>query len=112
MIRRYAYSLGGSGAVDSVPPSKSKNTTILSSIQMDGTLHYTTFSGGTTAEAFKAYLENELLPYLSSDSILIMDNMRSHSAKAVKALLDTMFNMSIFHRIVQIWTLLKNFGLR
>ena len=43
MIRRYAYSLGGSGAVDSVPPSKSKNTTILSSIQMDGTLHCTYF---------------------------------------------------------------------
>lgn len=88
MTRRYAYSLGGSRAVDSVPFSKSKNTTILSSIQMDGTLHYTTFSGGTTAEAFKAYLENELLPYLSSDSILIMDNMRSHHVKAVKALLD------------------------
>ena len=88
MTRRYAYSLGGSRAVDSVPFSKSKNTTILSSIQMDGTLHYTTFSGGTTAEAFEAYLENELLPYLSSDSILIMDNMRSHHVKAVKALLD------------------------
>ena len=83
MTRRYAYSLGGSRAVDSVPFSKSKNTTILSSIQMDGALHYTTFSGGTTAEAFKAYLENELLPYLSSDSILIMDNMRSHHVKAV-----------------------------
>jgi len=88
MTRRYAYSLGGSRAVDSVPLSKSKNTTILSSIQMDGTLHYTTFSGGTTAEEFKAYLENDLLPYLSSDSILIMDNMKSHHAKAVKALLD------------------------
>lgn len=71
-----------------------------------------TFSGGTAAEVFKAYLENDLMPHLSSDSILIMDNMRSHSAKAVKALLDTMFNMSIFHRIVQIWTLLKNFSLR
>lgn len=71
-----------------------------------------TFSGGTAAEVFKAYLENDLMPHLSSDSILIMDNMGSHSAKAVKALLDTMFNMSIFHRIVQIWTLLKNFGLR
>ena len=71
-----------------------------------------TFSGGTAAEVFKAYLENDLMPHLSSDSILIMDNVRSYSAKAVKALLDTMFNMSIFHRIVQIWTLLKNFGLR
>ena len=61
MTRRYAYSLGGSRAVDSTPLSKPKNTTILSSIQLDGTLRYTTFSGGTTVEKFKQYLENDLL---------------------------------------------------
>ena len=88
MTRRYAYSLGGSGAVDAAPLSKPKNTTILSSIQRDGALHYTTFSGGTTVEKFKTYLENDLLPYLNSDSVLIMDNMKSHHSKAVKELLN------------------------
>lgn len=88
MTRRYAYSFGGSRAVDSAPLTKPKNTTILSSIQLDGTLRYTTFSGGTTVEKFKKYLENDLLPYLNSDSVLIMDNMGSHHAKAVKALLN------------------------
>ena len=38
MTRRYAYSIGGSRAVDSAPLSKPKNTTILSSIQRDGHL--------------------------------------------------------------------------
>ena len=89
MTRRYAYSLGGSRAVDSAPLSKPKNTTILSSIQLDGTLHYTTFSGGTTVEKFKRYLENDLLPYLNRNSVLVMDNMKSHHAKAVKDLLDS-----------------------
>ena len=89
MTRRYAYSLGGSRAVDSAPLSKPKNTTILSSIQLDGTLRYTTFSGGTTVEKFKRYLENDLLPYLNRNSVLVMDNMRSHHAKAVKDLLDS-----------------------
>ena len=90
MTRRYAYSLGGSRAVDSAPLSKPKpkNTTILSSIQLDGTLHYTTFSGGTTVERFKRYLETVLLPYLNGNSVLVMDNMKSHHAKAVKNLLD------------------------
>ena len=83
-----AYSLGGSRAVDSAPLSKPKNTTILSSIRLDGTLHYTTFSGGTTVERFKQYLETDLLPHLNGDSILVMDNMKSHHAKAVKNLLD------------------------
>lgn len=53
MTRRYVYSLGGSRAVDSAPLSKPRNTTILSSIQLDGTLRYTTFSGGTSVERFK-----------------------------------------------------------
>ena len=89
MTRRYAYSLGGSRAVDSAPLSKPKNTTILSSIQLDGTLHYTTFSGGTTVERFKQYLKTDLLPHLNGDSVLVMDNMKSHHAKAVKNLLDS-----------------------
>ena len=86
MTRRYADSLGGSRVVDSAPLSKPKNTTILSSIQ---TLRYTTFSGGTTVERFKRYLEIDLLPHLNDNSVLIMDNMKSHYAKAVKNLLDS-----------------------
>ena len=89
MTRRYAYSFGGSRAVDSTPLSKPKNTTILSSIQLDGTLHYTTFSGGTTVEHFKHYLKDILLPHLNGNSVLVMDNMKSHHAKAVKKLLDS-----------------------
>ena len=89
MTRRYAYSLGGSRAVDATPLSKPKNTTILSSIQLDGTLHDTTFSGGTTVEHFKHYLKDILLPHLNGNSVLVMDNMKSHHAKAVKKLLDS-----------------------
>lgn len=56
---------------------------------MDGTLHYTTFLGGTTAERFKRYLETDLLPHLNGDSVLVMDNVKSHHAKAVRNLLDS-----------------------
>ena len=77
MTRRYAYSFGGSRAVDATPLSKPKNTTILSSIQLNGTLHYTTFLGGTTVERFKQYLESDLLPHLDGNSVLIMDRSRT-----------------------------------
>ena len=93
MTRRYAYSFGGSRAVESTSLSKPKNTTILSSIQLNGTLHYTTFSGGTTVEHFKQYLKEELLPHLNCDSVLVMDNMKSHHAKAVKDLLIQIFGI-------------------
>ena len=52
-------------------------------------VHYTTFSGGTTVEHFKHYLKDILLPHLNGNSVLVMDNMKSHHAKAVKDLLDS-----------------------
>ena len=88
MTRHYAYALSGNRAVDSAPLCKPKNTTILSSIQANRIYHYTTFPSGTTVARFKDYLENDLIPYLSKTSVLVMDNMKSHHAKAVKELLD------------------------
>ena len=107
-------SLGGSRAVDSAPLSKPKNTTILSSIQ---TLRYTTFSGGTTVERFKRYLEIDLLPHLNDNSVLIMDNMKSHYAKAVKNLLDSSGVRYIYlppyspdlNPIEKLWSTVKSF---
>ena len=117
MTRRYAYSLGGSRAVDSAPLSKPKNTTILSSVQLNGTLHYTTFSDGTTVEKFKRYLGTALLPHLNGNSVLIMDNMKSHHAKAVKNLLDSSGVRYIYlppyspdlNPIEKLWSKVKSF---
>ena len=41
------------------------------------------------AERFVEYLKTKLLPTLSEADIIVMDNMRSHHAKAVKQLLDS-----------------------
>ena len=40
-------------------------------------------------ERFKRYLETDWLPHLNGNSVLIMDNMKSHHAKAVRNLLDS-----------------------
>lgn len=76
MTRHYAYALGGNRAVDSAPLCKPKNTTILSSIQANRIYHYTTFPSGTTVARFKDYLENDLIPYLSKTSVLVIDKSR------------------------------------
>lgn len=88
MTRFYARSKGGSRAVDAVPLWKPQNMTVLSSIQLNGETAYTTYSGGTTSERFVDYLRNILIPTLSPDSIVVMDNMRSHHTQAVKDLLE------------------------
>lgn len=88
MTRFYARSKGGSRAVDAIPLWKPQNTTVLSSIQLNGKAAYTIYPGGTTSERFVDYLRNVLIPTLSSGSILVMDNMRSHHTQAVKVLLE------------------------
>ena len=88
MTRFYARSKGGSRAVDAVPLWKPQNTTVLSSILLNGETAYTTYSGGTTSERFVDYLRNILISTLSPDSIVVMDNMRSHHTQAVKDLLE------------------------
>lgn len=88
MTRLYGRALSSKRAVDSTPLSKPTTTTILSSIRINGEMTYTTYTGGITAERFRDYLENVLLPTLDDHAVMIMDNMRSHHAKAVKALLD------------------------
>ena len=76
-------------AVDKTPLNTPCNTTVLSSIRLNGDCAYTVYQGGTTAERFAEYLKTKLLPTLSEADIIVMDNMRSHHAKAVKQLLDS-----------------------
>ena len=88
MTRRYARAVGGNRSVDSAPLNKPKNTTILSSVRLNGETAYTIYQGGTTSERFTKYLKTVLIPTLEPDSVVVMDNMRSHHTEAVKSLLE------------------------
>ena len=88
MTRLYARALGGERAIDSTPLNTPQGTTILSSIRINGQTAYTTYPGGTTAEKFAEYLKDILIPTLDKDSVIVMDNMRSHHAKDVKKVLE------------------------
>ena len=88
MTRHYARAHKEERAVDSAPVNTPSNTTILSSVSMDGKTAYTVYQGGTTAERFAEYLKTTLLPTLSKTNIIIMDNMRSHHAKIVTKVLE------------------------
>ena len=89
MTRHYARAWKNRRAVDKTPLNTPCNTTVLSSIRLNGDCAYTVYQGGTTAERFAEYLKTKLLPTLSEANIIVMDNMRSHHAKAVKQLLDS-----------------------
>ena len=83
MTRIYGRSIGGTRSVDKTPLNTPANTTILSSIRINGEISYTTYSGGTTGDKFVEYLKNILIPTLNDGNIIVMDNMRSHHVKKV-----------------------------
>ena len=65
------------------PLNTPKSTTILSSIRLDGTMAFTTFQGGTTADKFLNYLKYTLFPTILPGDIVVIDNLRTHHIQAV-----------------------------
>ena len=86
LTRLYGWGQSDERVTDKTPLNTPQNTTILSSIRLDGSCVYTTYPGGTTKERFTDYLENILFPTLKENDIIIMDNMRTHHANAVTEL--------------------------
>lgn len=74
--------------MDSAPINTPQNTTILSSIRLNGETVYTTYQGGTTKDKFIDYLKNILVPTLHDGDIVVMDNMRTHHSKSVKEVIE------------------------
>ncbi len=96
LTRIYGRAIDGKRCVDSAPINTPQNTTILSSIRLDGQTAYTTYQGGTTKDKFIDYLKDILSPILRNGDIVIMDNMRTHHSKEVKKVLEDLKIKVIF----------------
>ena len=88
MTRGYGRAKGKERVKDDVPFSKPKNTTILSSIRLDGSNAHTVYSGGTTGVKFLTYLKETLIPTLRKGDIVVMDNLRTHHIEEVRTVLE------------------------
>lgn len=80
----------GTRCVDNTPLNTPKNTTILSSIRLNGETAYTIYQGGTTRNKFVDYLSHVLAPTLQEGDIVIMDNLQTHHANAVKEVIENL----------------------
>ena len=87
MSRSYGRAVGAARVVDNVPFSKPKNTTIVSTMRLDGSIAYSTYEGGTKRENFIAYLKDTRLPTLKPWDIVVMDNLRTHHMEEVRTVL-------------------------
>jgi transposase len=88
MAPLYGYAPRGERLRLSVPRGRGKNTTLLSSMTIEGMGPSLTVEGATTALVFEAYIERVLAPSLCPGQVVVMDNLGAHRPKRVRELIE------------------------
>jgi transposase len=84
----YAWAPKGKRAYWSVPRNRGANTTVLSSMSVEGVGPSLTVEGSTTSVVFEAYVEQVLAPTLRRGQVVVMDNLTAHRAERVRELIE------------------------
>ncbi len=84
----YGYAPRGERLRLSVPRKRGKNTTLLSSMSLEGMGPSMAVEGATTARVFETYVRKVLAPSLKEGQIVVMDNLGAHRPKRVRELIE------------------------
>jgi transposase len=84
----YGYAPKGERLYLPVPRTRGKNTTLLSSMSVEGMGPSLTVEGATTAQVFETCLEKVLAPSLGKGQIVVMDNLGAHRPKRIRELIE------------------------
>ena len=116
MTRHYGRGKGKERVYDNVPLNTPKNTTLLSSVRLNGSLAYSFFQGSVNGEKFLDYIKNTLVPTLQKGDIVIMDNLSCHKIKGVKEAIENVEAVVVylpayspdFNPIEMMWSKIKS----
>jgi transposase len=84
----YGWAKKGERAQCSVPRNRGKNTTLLSSMSVDGMGPSLAVEGATNREVFETYLERILAPTLRRGQVVVMDNLTAHKGERIRELIE------------------------
>jgi hypothetical protein len=84
MARLRGRSRRGARLAATVPWGHWKTTTFVAGLRVDGLSAPMVLDGAMTGAAFKAYVEQVLVPSLKPGDIVIMDNLSSHKVDGVR----------------------------
>jgi len=84
----YAWAPKGQRACWSVPRNRGANTTVLSSMGVEGIGSSLTVEGSTTSVVFEAYVEQVLAPTLRRGQVVVMDNLSAHKGERIRELIE------------------------
>jgi transposase len=89
MTRLYGRGPKEERVVDYVPDVRFHQTTILSSVRLEGTTTPFVFEGALNGELFRAYVEQFLVPTLKPGDIVVMDNLSAHKVSGIVETIET-----------------------
>jgi transposase len=84
----YGYSPRGQRAFFKVPRNRGTNTTLLSSMSLEGMGPSMAVEGSTTKEVFEAYVEHFLAPTLRVGQVVSMNNLSAHKGERVRKMIE------------------------
>ena len=84
----YGYAPRGERLHLKAPRNRGKNTTLLSSMTIEGIGPSLAVEGATTARVFETYVEKVLVPSLEEGQVVVMDNLGAHRPKRIRELIE------------------------
>lgn len=84
MARRYGWGPRSERLVDAAQHGHWKTTTFLAGLRSTGMVAPLVLDGPMTGEAFRAYVEQFLVPVLSQGDVVVMDNLAAHKVAGIR----------------------------
>jgi transposase len=84
LTRLYGWAPHDQRAVGQAPRNYGKNTTFVAALRAQGMQAPWAIEGSMDTLAFEQYILHVLLPTLSADDIVILDNLRVHKAARIR----------------------------
>ena len=88
MIRLYGRAQKGERVLDYAPHGHWNTTTLVAAITWESAIAPMVLDGPMDRLSFEAYVEQVLIPELSADAIVVMDNLSAHKSKTKQKLFD------------------------
>ena len=89
MARRYGRCRRGERLRAGIPFGHSKTTTFVAGLSRTGMVAPWVLDGPMNADAFLVYITRVVVPELSPGDVVVMDNLSSHKAPAVRAAIES-----------------------
>lgn len=84
MARRYGRSRRGTRLVAKVPHGHWKTTTFVAALRSTGLTAPLVLDGAMNGRTFLAYIQQQLVPTLAADDLVVMDNLAAHKVAGVR----------------------------